>query len=277
LQKSLSVRRSDEDPRHLWWSLPLSLRQFRSCFASDLRHADALVRPPNAVDAVDAVILTVGQQEEPEATATHPTVSPSATAGVSVAPQRLQQRAVPVGAMHFRDVSALLDLADRGRVAPCRISIHPGGAAEALFHIDIPQHHTARLQYRFERPGDAVRVLEVLCLGRRFGPDARATEAALLQHEDFQGSDELALQLVLESGTARLESTRHAGRCRTCYLDGNKGYSGAVERRSRWNALWGSWNESRRRFPVNVILFAGLPLFIGFFRASGAVWRRLRP
>jgi hypothetical protein len=161
-------------------------------------------------------------------------------------------------------------------VAPCRISIHAAVSSEALFHIDIAARHTARPQFCFERPGDAIRALEVLSLGRRFGDDAVATQQALLQHDDFQRLDELSLRLVLQDGTARLEAISDDGRQRTCYLHGD-GVSGRVETRSRWAVWRESWAEERRRFPVTFILFAGLPVFIGFFRLGGMVWRRLRP
>lgn len=278
LQKSLSVRRSDEDPARLWWSLPLSLRQFRRCFAAELQHADALVRPPAAVDSVDAVILSVAQDEgaQPAASRTADSSSGGATS-VQLAPERLHRRVVPEGTLCFRDVPALLELVDQGRVAPCRIRVHPDGAAEARFHIDIPEADSARAQFLFEQPGDAVRALESLALGRRFGNAAANLETSLCRCLESAPEGELALRLVLEHGAARLESTSSDGRRRTCHLHSVEGRSGEVDVRSRWDVWRETSREWRRRFPVNVILFAGLPLFIAFFRVGGAIVRRLRP
>ena len=268
LQKKLTVRRCAEDPRLHWWSLPLSLRQFSQVFRADFRGAEAKVLPANALDAVDAALLAVG--DEP------PEPSGGVAVGVQVAAGLMHAKHRSPNTLRLGDVAALLDLADSGQVAPCLITIEkqPG---VSLFDLQVPELHSAQLQFRFHRQGDAVRALESLTLGRGFGADPVGAERALLSHADFTSGSQHNLRLVLENGEARLDSIGDGGRLRVCYLESGRGYSGSSESRSRWQAWRESWKEERRRFPVKVVLFAGLPVFIGIFRAGGALLRRSRP
>ena len=267
LQKHLSVWRCGSEPDLHWWSLPFSLKQFARVFAADLRGAQASVVPADALDAVDAALLAVSD-ELPE---------PSGGAvGVQVAPELRQATPGKADTLRLGDVSALLGLADGGRVSPCRITIEQQ-IGTTLCTIQVPELLAEQPQYRFHRSGDALRVIETLTLGRRFGADPVRTEQDLLRHGDFSNGTKRSLHLVLEKGEARLEAVQDGGRRHTCYLESGRGYRGSSEIRSRWQVWRESWKEERRRFPVKVVLFAGLPVFIGIFRAGAALLRRGRP
>ena len=268
LQKTLSVRRSTTDVERHWWSLPFSLKQFSQVFHADLRAAEAIISPGNALDAVDAALLALAEDQ------------PDSSGGVAVEVQvsvgLMQSKQRSPSVLRLADVAALLDLADSGRVAPCRITIERQGGSP-LFTIQVPERHAEQLQYCFHRRGDAVRALASLTLGRGLGTDPVGAESDLLRHEDFADAARHSLQLVLEKGGARLEGLEDGGRRRVCYLESGRGYQGSSEVRSRWQVWRESWREDCRRFPVKVILFAGLPVFIGMFRAAGALLRRIRP
>jgi hypothetical protein len=269
LQKTLSVRRCQEAASLLWWSQPLSLTQFSQVFRNDLRGAEATVLPADALDAVDAALLAVGDDLVSEP-------SGSGAVGVQVATNLLQRRHDAPATLRLTNIAALMSRADAGRLAPCQVTIEPQ-PGRPFCTMQIPQHNAAQVQFRFHRHGDAVRALASLTLGRGFGGDPVAAEQALLQHKDFANGTSRELQLILENGAARLEAFEDGGRRRVCYLQSGRGYCGDSERRSRWQVWRAAWNEERRRFPVKVVLFAGLPVFIAIFRAGGALLRRVRP
>jgi len=275
VHKSLSVRR-DGVAGLVWWSLPLSLRQFCRCFAAELRTAEALVEPTHAVDVVDATLLRVGSDEEDVPFLDGSVDERGVVATRVSAPTRPMRAQVPSSTLVFADARGLLELADQGRVGPCRITLRQPDGDDVL-SLEIPAQAHDRVQFCFLRPGDALRAVESLALGRRFGTDAEALERVLLDTVMPADGTAHRLHLVLEAGTARLESRSTDERTRTIHLHSEGGESGECETRDRWQVLQERWSEQRRRFPVNVILFAGLPLFIGFFRLSGVLLRRLRP
>lgn len=261
LQKALSIRRSRQPGGLHWWSVPLSPRQFLQLFASDLQDAEAMLYP--------ATVLRDN----------HDT---------------LQATPCGAGALRVGDLHGLLELADSGSIQKCSVIIFDGTLGDAevqqiasrqtaglepvsfLFALEIPLQHVARFQYAFRKTGDGVKVLEYLSLGRIFGTERSRVEQQLLQHADFSSHETHHLQLVLQDGSAKLLRVDEGGRRQVQYIASGLGYSPVDESRSRWQAMQERFRRTRQSFPVNVILFAGLPAFIGFFKAKGALQRRRR-
>lgn len=259
LQKTLSVRRSRQHSDLHWWSLPLSPCQFARLFAPDLRHTEALLYPATAL------------RDNHEAL-----------------------QAIPCGADALRvgDLQGLLQLADSGRIEKCKIGIFRRELVDEdvrlmasqlsagseplplLFVLEIPQQHTAQVQYAFRKSGDGAKALEHLSLGRIFGHGHSQIEQELLQHEDFLTHEPRHLQLVLQQGGAKLFGVDEGGRRQVQYITSDQGYAVVDETRGRWQTIRERLPEWRRRFWVNIMLLAGLPAFIGFFRARAALLRR---
>lgn len=254
LQKFLAVRRSDRTPTLYWWSLPLSPRDVAALYADQLAGALAVVQPANALQgAVPA------------------TPWPGGTAWVE-------------------DVGALLEARHEGRVGPCTIAVFPptvrredlekrvqrfDAELERLgFTLAMIPEGDGRARHRFcfRVPGKVIRALEHLALGRGFGGDPGQVEMALLQGLGLRPKHRAALRLVMQDGAAAL--VREAGRRRIRYLESGRGYVGRSESVPLGSVLRRRWREGWRRFPVGVVMFAGLPFFIGAFWLRHLLSRR---
>ena len=261
ITKTLWVRRSNTAPNLYWWSLPLSLRALAATFAQEIASMQALVRPGAALGAAAA---------------------------------ELGARDLGAGVAMVGDTAALLHACDDGRVAPCRLALFPATRSEedlrraALsFERDLERQGFTmaivaggdggmRHRFAFRVPGRVLEVLEALALGRRFGGNLGQVEMALLQGLRLRAGQRARLELVLQGGGATLRGMERGGRRRLVYLESEKGYTGGSEELTLREAVGARVRESWRRFPVGVVMFAGLPFFIGAFWAQGAWARRGR-
>jgi hypothetical protein len=177
----------------------------------------------------------------------------------------------------------LLTARDQGRVAPCTVAVFPPSTTDADFEnhavamrdgfeklpftiaLRPEGDGRARHHYCFRVPGKVVTALEHLALERGFGGNPAQVEAALLQGLQLRPGQRLELQFVLRDGKATLCGTSSAGRRCVTYLESGKGYTGTCEAMPFGTALQERTREAWRRFPVGVVLFAGLPLFIAAF------------
>ncbi|MFQ5599237.1 MAG: hypothetical protein ACE5G2_01645 [Candidatus Krumholzibacteriia bacterium] len=259
IRKTLWVRRSDRTPMLYWWSLPLSLRTFASLYEESLRTSRALVRPAVAV--------------------------------AGCAPE-IGARPVEGNAMLVSDVTALLEARDDGRAGACSIIIfpatHPEEALERSAHqlqeglerlgftmAIVPEDDgRIRHQFCFRVPGKVLEAIEHLAHGRRFGGNLGRVEMALLQGLLLRPKQVARLRLVMENGGASLVGIDRAGRRRIHYLESGKGYTGTYEEMTLREAVGARARESWRRFPIGVVMFAGLPFFIGAFWAKNILSRR---
>lgn len=262
IHKTLWVRRSNVTPTLYWWSLPLSLHGFATVFAAECRAACALVLP--------ASVLAVGA---------------AAVRGREVVP----------GVACVEDVVALLQACDEGRVGPCRLALFAPGRGDAALQraargmaadldrqgfsmaIDVGGDGGMRHRFAFRVPGKVLEALQALALGRRFGGNLGQVEMALLQRLGLRPGQRARLQLVLRDGRATLQGLEHGGRRRVRYLESQQGFTGSREELTLREAVGERWRESWRRFPVGVVMFAGLPFFIGAFWVQHTLTRRRRP
>jgi hypothetical protein len=260
LTKFVSVQRSDRAPTLYWWSLPLGLADVARLFADQLPGARAVVHPASALGA---------------------------------AAVDLHARDLPGGAALVPDVAALLVARDAGRVRPCTIAVFPpttrdedlqtradwAAALERLpFTIAIQPDGDGRARHRFclRVPGKVIAAIEHLAHERRFGGNPGQVEMALLQGLALRPKHTAQLQLVLRDGAATLVRIDASGRRRVTLLESGKGYTGATSVMPLSEALRERAREARRRFPVGVVMFIGLPFFIAsFWIASWA--RRGKP
>lgn len=261
IRKILWVRRSDATPTLYWWSLPLSLRAYATTFAADLAATRALVFPHSALAA----------------------------------------RAVPLGAEFLSDhvalvakVGELLHERDEGRIGACSMVFFPASrdanelrsaagvlpaALERLgFTLAIVPHGDGGMQHRFafRVPGKVLAAIEALALERRFGGNPGQVEMAFLQGLNLRPGHRARLALVLENGAASVQGVDRGGRRRLRYLESGKGYTGTFEEMTLRAAVVERLREAWRRFPIGVIMFLGLPLFIAAFWAQHALARRSR-
>ena len=262
ITKTLWVRRSNQTPALYWWSLPLSLRTLASTFATEIASMQALVRPAAALGGV---------------------------AG------ELGARDLGSGVARVGEVAALLQACDDGRVAPCRLALFPASrsdedlqrAARTLEREFERQGFTMaivpggdggmRHRFAFRVPGRVLEALEVLALGRRFGGNLGQVEMALLQGLRLRAGQSARLELVLQGGGVTLRGMERGGRRRLVYLESEKGFTGGSEELTLREAVGARVREAWRRFPVGVVMFAGLPFFIGAFWVQDAWARRARP
>lgn len=256
LTKCLAVRRSGVVPTLYWWTLPLPVHRLVELYPDALTGARALVWPSHAVT---------------RAADLHPRVLPGDVALVA-------------------DPGALLAARDQGRVAPCTIALFPAGIADTElekraagmrdgfenlpFTIALRPEGDgrARHHYCFRVPGKVIAALEFLALERGFGGNAGQVEMALLQGLNLRPAQSTALQLRLLDGRALLGGISAGGRRRITYLESGKGFTGVDENLPFRRALEARLREAWRRFPVGVVMFAGLPFFIAAFwiaRAAG--------
>ena len=262
IQKTLWVRRSNVQPTLYWWSLPLSLAVLADLFPEACAAACALVTPARAL-ATDAAFAAAPQ----------------------LAP----------GVARVDDVAGLLRAGDAGRIGPCSMALFaPGRSARDLariaatlasdldrlgFSIAIVPGGEGGMRWRFacRVPGQVLEVLEAVALGRRFGGNLGQVEMALLQHLGLRPGQRTRLVLVLDDHGATLQGIERQGRRRVRYLESQHGFVGTHEDLSWREAVGARARESWRRFPVGVVMFAGLPLFIGAFWVQDAWARRRRP
>jgi hypothetical protein len=250
IQKALWVRRSDRSPILYWWSLPLSLRAFATLFGAGLSSARALVTPSSALqgcaDEVAARPLT------PDVTC-------------------------------VSDVRALLEACHAGRAKACTIAIFPATRSDADLESAAPEmrHDLEKLgftlaiaphgeggmpyQFCFRVPGKVLEGIESLALDRRFGGNLGQVEMALLQGLALRPNQRMRLSLVMENGQASLRGVARGGRRRIYYLESGKGFVGQFEQMTLREAVAERLRSGWRRFPFSVVMFLGLPFFIGVF------------
>lgn len=256
LHKFLSVQRSNRVPTLYWWTLPLSPRDVATLYADSLVEARAVVHPASALGGA-----------------------------VSSTPW-------PGGTARVADVPALLEARHEGRVGPCTIAIFPPTVRAADlerrldrfpdelerlgFTIAMIPEGDGRAQHRFcfRVPGKVIRALEHLALGRAFGGNPGQVEMALLQGLALRPNHSAPLRLVMQDGSATLVGRTADGRKRVHYLESGKGYTGQYEILSMRDAVHERWKEGWRRFPVGVVMFIGLPFFIGAFWLRSLVSNR---
>ena len=249
LTKFVAVRRSPVVPALHWWTLPLPVQRLAGLYADLIAGAGALVSPGQAVGA-----------------------------GAQVA-----ARLLPGDVALVADGAALLTARDQGRVAPCTIAFFPPGMSDA----DLETHAAAmrdaletlpftialqpegdgraRHHYCFRVPGKVVLALEHLALERGFGSHPEQVEKALVQGLQLRPGQRLELQLVLRDGKASLGGASSTGRQSVKYLESGKGYTGSSAALPFGTALRDHTREAWRRFPVGVVMLAGLPVFIAAF------------
>ncbi len=262
LVKFIRVRRSNRVPTAYWWSLPLGLPRFGALYAEALAGARMLVRPASAL----------GDH------ARELGAEPSAG-----------------GAASLHDVPRFLALRGEGRVGPCTAALFPATVSEAEIAARSFDRRTelerlpftiaivpcgdgrARHEYCFRVPGKVIAALEDLALGRRFGGDPGRLEMAMLHGLGLRPGQSAELRLEMESGGACLVRIEAGGRRRLTLLQSGKGYTGTRESLSLGAALRERWRESWRRFPVGVVMFVGLPLFIATFWIAGLFRRGTMP
>jgi hypothetical protein len=246
-------------PTLYWWSLPLSLQAFAEAFQDEIESTQALVFPSAA--------LASSQSE--------------------LQPQELDGKVALV-----RNVPALLRARDGGQAGECSIAMFPVNhrledlrrVAASLpqdlerqgFTLAIvpPGDGGMRHRFAFRVPGKVLQAIETLALGRRFGGNLGQVEMAFLQGLALPPNHKTRLDLLLENGGASVQGVDRAGRRRVYYLESQKGYTGTWEELTLREALGERVRESWRRFPVGVVMFAGLPFFIGAFWAHHALSRR---
>lgn len=259
LQKSVAVRRSNRVPTLYWWSLPLGPRDAGAVWADALAGARAVVHPAAAL----------GSWRE----------------GAAV-------RDWPGDTALVGDVAGLLAAREDGRVGPCTMAFFPPTARDADLEPRMARFASelerlpftialiadgaspARHHYGLRVPGKVIAGLEHLVLGRTFGGNPGQVEMALLQGLALRPGHAAQLRLVMQGGGAALVGIDRAGRRRVQYLDAGKGYTGISEDLSLGEALGERWREAVRRFPVGVVMVAGLPLFLAAFWIGSLLSRR---
>jgi hypothetical protein len=259
IQKTIWVRRSDRMPMLYWWSLPLSLQALGRTFAETVETARALVRPATALGAC---ALELGAREM--------------TRDVAL----------------VSDVGSLLEAHHEGRVRNCTIALFPPSRTEAELERDAPRFERdlerlaftiaiasggdggTRHRFCFRIPGKVLEAIEALALGRRFGGNLGQVEMAFLQGLNLRPNQVMRLTLALHDGEVSLWGVDRAGRRRIYYLESGKGYTGTYEELGLREAVGERMREVWRRFPIGVVMFAGLPFFIGAFWAQNALSRR---
>jgi len=250
IEKTLWVRRSDRTPTLYWWSLPLSPSGLARVFHDTLVSTRALVYP----------LAAAGRCAD-----------------------RLDFTRLSSSVARVDDVLALLSALDHERVRACTVALFPASRSDAeLVHAAaaLPEdlerqgftiallpggEGDARFRYCFRVPGKVLEAVEALALGRRFGGNLGQVEMALLQGLALHPNQAARLRLVLEAGGATLHGVDRAGRRRIRYLETGKGYTGTYEEMTLREAVGERVRESWRRFPISVVMFAGLPFFIGAF------------
>jgi hypothetical protein len=259
LTKFVGVRRSDRVPTLYWWSLPLGLDRVARLYADQLPGARAVVQPAAALgSAADA----------------------------------LGSRPLAGDAALVADVAQLLRARAEGGVAPCTIAVFPPTTSDAElerraaevatdlerlpFTIALRPEGDGRARHRFcfRVPGKVIVALEHLALDRGFGGNPGQVEMALLQGIALRPKHAAHLQLVMSRGGATLVGRDASGRRRVTLLESGRGYVGVYDDMSLADALRERIREAWRRFPVGVVMFAGLPVFIAAFWIAS--WTRGR-
>jgi hypothetical protein len=259
VEKRIGVRRSDRTPTLYWWSLPLPLRDVAHIYADGLAGSRALVYPAAAVAGCgDAIGAAAGGY----------------------------------GTARVDDVTALLQARHEGRVGACRMAIFPASRTDAdlaLFAarmqrdieltgftiaIQSSDASPARHEFCFRVPGKVLDALQFLAAGRTFGDNLGQIEMALLQGLTLRPKQRTQLDLVLAGDAAELVGRDPSGRRRVQYLETGKGYTGVYEELTLRQAVGARTREAWRQFPIGVVMFAGLPLFIGAFWAKNALSRK---
>jgi hypothetical protein len=87
----------------------------------------------------------------------------------------------------------------------------------------------------------------------------------------------MGLRLVMQDGKAQLLGIDASGRRRVQYLESGKGYTGLYEELSMRDAVRERVREGWRRFPIGVVMFAGLPFFIAAFWIGSFLRRGVEP
>ena len=250
IQKALWVRRSDRSPILYWWSLPLSLRAFAALYGEALGTARALVTPSSALRGCA---------------------------------QEVGARPLAPDVTCVSDVRALLEACDGGRAGACTIAIFPATRSDADleraapemrddleklgFTLAIAPRGEGGMKYRFcfRVPGKVLEGLESLALDRRFDGNLGQVEMALLQGLALRPNQRMRLSLVMANGQASLQGVARGGRRRIYYLESGKGFVGQFEEMTLREAVAERLRSGWRRFPFSVVMFLGLPFFIGVF------------
>lgn len=262
IEKHLWVRRSDRSPTLYWWSMPLSPGALVQVLGDGLASARALVHPQSAL--------------------TH--------CADTVRSQPLSSDVARVD-----DVPELLRALDEERAAACTVAVFPESRRDRELESAAPVlcedlerlgftlaivpggEAGARFRFCFRVPGKVLEAVEALALGRQFGGNLGQVEMALLQGLGLRPKQAARLRLVLEGGGASLQGIDRAGRRRMHYVETGKGYTGTYDEMSLREAVGERMRESWRRFPISVVMFAGLPFFIGAFWAKNLLSRRNTP
>lgn len=261
IHKTLWVRRSNHMPMLYWWSLPLSLQAFAKIFAQDLDATRALVRP---VSALRHCATEVGAR-----------------------PLEADTAIVP-------HVHRLLEACHDRRAQDCTIAIFPPSRTEADLERDAPRvgrdlerlgftmaiapHGDGGTRHRFcfRVPGKVLEAVEALALARRFGGNLGQVEMAFLQGLGLRPNQAMRLTLALERGEASVWGVDRAGCRRIHYLESGKGYTGTYEELGLREAVGERVRERWRRFPIGVVMFAGLPFFVAAFWVQNVLRRKPR-
>lgn len=256
MAKAIRVRRSDRTPTLYWWSLPLPLRDFQRLYAPVLAGARALVHPVTALAQTQHLVVGTN------------------------------------GAVAFvDDVTGLLLARHEGLVRACCMAFFPPSRTTAdleRFAVrmgseleltgftmalraesDAPSRH----EFCFRVPGKILEALQLLAAGRPLGENLGQVEMALLQGLALRPKQDRQLELVSLSGAAELVGLQDGWR-RVQYLHSARGYTGVYEDLGFGQAIRGRVREAWRRFPIGVVMFAGLPFFIGAVWAKNAVSRK---
>jgi len=259
VEKRIGVRRSDRVPTLYWWSLPLPLHDVARIYADGIAGSRARVYPAAAVAGCrDAVAAADGGH----------------------------------GTARVDNVEALLHARHEGRVGACRIAIFPASRTDAdlaqfaarmqrdieltgfTIAIQSSDASPARHEFCFRVPGKVLDAMQFLAAGRTFGDNHGQIEMALLQGLNMRPKQSARLDLVVAGDAAELVGRDQSGRRRVQFLETDKGYTGVYEEMTLRQAVRVRTREAWRQFPIGVVMFAGLPLFIGAFWAQNAFSRK---
>ena len=259
VEKRLDVRRSNRTPTLYWWSLPLPLREVARIYADGIAGSRALVYPAAAVAACREALA-------------------AADGGA--------------GTARVDNVDALLQARHEGLVGPCCIAIFPASRTQAdidRFAERMPQDveftgftiairsrdaSPARHEFCFRVPGKVLDALQFLAAGRAFGDNLGQIEMALLQGLMLRPKQSARLDLIVSGDSTELVRRDQGGCRRVQYLESGKGYTGVYEDVKLRDVARQRAREAWRQFPIGVVMFAGLPLFIGAFWVRNALSRQ---
>lgn len=259
LDKHVGVCRSSSVPALYWWNLPLAMPRLLTLAAEALPGGRLVIHPAPALGAHAAAIGARGW--------------PGETAVVRDVQRFLALCAdgdiPPVTAAFFSAAAGEVELARYCSRIPAELEQLP-------FTVALRPDGDGRARYEgcFRAPGRALAALEEVALGRRFGADPAQQEAELLAALALQPGRAASLRLVLQQGGVRLLREQAGGLRQWILLESGSGEAAIRREPSLAEAVRRRVRESWRRFPVGVVMFAGLPFFIAAFWLASLTRRR---